>query len=73
MRLTIKENAKQTIEKTEVPDILSVRQVREILGVGRVSVYQLIETGEITAFRMGRTYYIQKQSVQQYLERGDFV
>lgn len=73
MRLTIKENAKQIIEKTGVPDILSVRQVREILGIGRVSVYQLIETGEITAFRMGRTYYIQKQSVQQYLERGDFV
>lgn len=72
MKLTIKKDAEKNLKNSNLPDILSCQQVAMILGIGRVSVYHLIEERKLTAFRIGRTYYVQKQSVQQYIEtRGE--
>ena len=48
------------------PDILTVRQVQDILGIGRVGVYKLIESGALHAFRIGHAYKIPRSSLTSY-------
>lgn len=69
MKLSIQKNANAELKNPNLPDILSVRQVGKLLGIGRVSVYHLIEENELNAFRIGRVYYVQKRSVSEYVER----
>ena len=57
------------------PDILTVRQVQDILGIGRVGVYKLIESGTLHAFRVGHAYKIPRSSLTSYqnTKKGDSV
>ena len=72
MKLTINPTALHKLEHSNYPDILAVKQAQDILGVGRVSVYRLIESGQIEAFRIGRVYKVPKQSLIQFLKmRGE--
>ena len=41
----------QTVPETALPDLVSVPQAAEYLGVGRKMVYQLLEFGELKALR----------------------
>ena len=68
MRVKINRQALRQLADTTLPDVLSVREVEHILGVGRVSVYRLIKEGKISAFQMGNTYKIPKQTLTQFLE-----
>lgn len=72
MKLVINSNALQNLKHPKYPDILTTKQVQEILGIGRISVYNLIESGQIKAFQIGRTYKIPKISIINFLkERGE--
>lgn len=71
MQLKINENAPKQLKIKPYPDILSVHQVQEILGIGRVSVYHLIENDRLPAFRKGRVYYIPKHGLKQFLSNND--
>ena len=50
------------------PDCVSVPQIQEMLGIGRNSIYELLQAGEIKNKKIGRKYIIRKQSVIDYLE-----
>lgn len=67
-----KPNTKQLMTQ---PDILTVRQVQDILGIGRVGVYKLIESGALHAFRIGHAYKIPRSSLATYqnTKKGDSV
>ena len=49
------------------PDVLTVENVKEILGIGRKSAYRLIEANEIRHFRIGTLIRIPKQCLIDYL------
>lgn len=70
MKLIINNHAKERLKSESFPDVVSVKQVQKILGIGRVSVYNLIESGKISAFRLGSTYKIPKKAVAQFLENN---
>lgn len=71
MKLTIDSNALQKLEHSNYPDVLTAKETQWILGIGRISVYNLIESGQIEAFQIGRTYKIPKKSLIKFLkERG---
>ena len=74
MKLVINEHAETQLSNACLPDVLSVADVQRIFGVGRISVYHLIESGQLSAFRMGRIYKIPKVSVEKFLKEwtGDF-
>ena len=47
---------------------LTVQQVAELLMVCRVTVYRLIDTGKLAAYRVGRgSYRIEAQDVRAFL------
>ncbi|MCD8151350.1 MAG: helix-turn-helix domain-containing protein [Clostridiales bacterium] len=48
-------------------DIMTVFDVAEALGIGKNRIYELMEAGELKAFRIGRIWKIPKRSVETYI------
>jgi len=53
-----------------LPEILSVRQVSEFLGMAENSVYSAVRQGELPARRLGRRVLISKVAFARWLH-GD--
>ena len=51
----------------DYPDIVTVPQLREMLGVSRDLAYKLIGDGEIYAVKIGTTYKIPKACIISYV------
>ena len=56
-----------TIE--ELCEILKIEELCEILKIGRNRAYELLDTGQIKGFRLGRPWKIPKLSVEHYLKK----
>ena len=51
---------------------LTAGQARRMLGLGTLrSLYALIDTGKLPAYRFGTTIRLRTADVRAYLERGD--
>jgi excisionase family DNA binding protein len=50
--------------------LLDVGEAAKYLGVGRKILYQLIERGEITVVKAGRSVKVEKKSLDAFRERG---
>lgn len=51
----------------QYPDIMTVAQVRTALGIGRVGVYKLLESGQIKSFKIGHAYKIPKSALINFI------
>ena len=51
----------------EYPDIVTVRQLREMLDISRALAYRLISDGEIQAVKIGNSFKIPKVSVISFV------
>lgn len=71
MKLVITPQSIPKLNDPKYTDVLSVKDVQQILGICRISVYHLIQSGQIEAFQIGRTYMIPKQAVQSFLSRKE--
>ena len=49
------------------PDVMTVHQAREALGVGRTGVYKLIDQGLLKCFKIGKAYKIPKTALIEYI------
>ena len=49
--------------------VLTISDLREILNIGRNTAYNLLNNGDIQAFRIGRTWKIPKDSLIYYLNQ----
>lgn len=54
----------------DYPDIVNVKQLQEILGIGRSLVYSLLTGGKVKAIKVGREYKIIKNSIIDYLSNN---
>ena len=55
----------------EYPDVLSINETMEILGISRNLLYNLIHTGAIPAMRIGKKLWrINKQALIKYIEEN---
>lgn len=52
----------------DYPDVVNIKQLMEMLHIGRSSAYKLILEGIIKSFKLGRNYKIPKTSVIDYVE-----
>ena len=48
-------------------EILTVAEVMEILYVGKNTVYRLLNEGELNAFRIGKTWKIPKNCLEEFI------
>lgn len=51
-------------------DIVTVEEVMDMLYVGKNTVYQLLNAGEIEAFRIGQAWKIPRAAVEHYILRS---
>ena len=52
---------------TEYPDVLTITQVQEMLGVSRHLSYDLVNDGYLTGIKVGKAFRISKISVINYV------
>ncbi|HEY8720404.1 helix-turn-helix domain-containing protein [Pengzhenrongella sp.] len=46
---------------------LTVAEVAEIMRVSRMTVYRLVHSGEMPAVRVGQSYRVPQDALEQYL------
>lgn len=49
--------------------LLTVSEVANLLRVSRMTVYRLIKEGQMSALRIGRSYRLREDDVDDYLSR----
>lgn len=49
--------------------LISLDEVAKYLGLSRWSIYRLIESGRLTAYKVGRFWRFKAEDIQAYLER----
>lgn len=54
----------------EYPDVVTVSQMSEMLGISEKSAYRLLKENCIEHFKIGRTYKIPKLYIFSYLRVG---
>ena len=47
--------------------LLTVNEVADLLRVSRMTVYRLIKEGDLAALRVGRSYRLREDDVDEYL------
>lgn len=52
----------------QFPAILTPLEVMDILGVGKNTVYRLLNSGELQGFRVGRSWRISLKALEMYLQ-----
>ena len=50
-------------------DLLTLDEFMEALQIGRTTAYQILSSGEIYAFRVGRKWKIPRAAVAEYISR----
>ncbi len=59
--IVLKDNARQ------YDDVLTVKGLMDYLAIGKNTAYELLQSGKIKYFKIGRTYKIPKDSLREYL------
>ena len=62
---TTKENYEMMF--TSYPDLVTISQLKEMLGIGITLAYRLVRNKNIQALKVGRQYKIPKRNVIAYL------
>lgn len=57
---------------SDYPDIMSVNDLRNALGVGRTKAYELISSGEIKSIKVGKSIKIPKVALLDYIFQSDY-
>lgn len=48
-------------------EILTVNDVAEILYIGKNTVFSLLQSGELKAFRIGKSWRIPREALNQFI------
>lgn len=51
-------------------DVISVKELCEVLRIGRNRAYELLQTNQIKGFQMGRPWKIPKSAVEEFLMKA---
>lgn len=58
------------IRLEDAPDVLTVEQMSEVLGIGRSAAYQVVRRGKLRTVRAGRLIKIPKTALAEALANG---
>ena len=53
----------------DIPLVLKVEDLMPILSIGRNSAYKLVRSGQIYSIRVGRSYRIPRDALEDYLRK----
>ncbi len=52
----------------ELPELLTTRELQEILPIGRNSLYAVLHSSDFPVRRVGRKFIVSKQALKHWLE-----
>ena len=55
--------------QNDLSDLITVEELCELLFIGKNAAYRLLNTGEVKAFRIGRSWKIPREAVYEYVRR----
>lgn len=55
------------VDFEQLPLVLTVWQVAEVLGISKNTAYELVRCGEIGSVRVGRQIRVPKEAVKKFL------
>jgi excisionase family DNA binding protein len=56
-------------ETSRIEPLLTIRQVGEVLGISRASIYRLIDAGELEPIKVGTLPRFAPEDLRGYIER----
>lgn len=59
--------------KRELPELMSVKELREYLHVSTQYAYELVKLRNFPSIRLGNKYYVNKDRLANWLERQELV
>ena len=59
---------KHTSDYKQIPSLLKVREVAQILGLGLSTIYQFISRGELPCVRFGRAVRVRPEDLEGFIE-----
>ena len=51
-------------------DILSPEEAMEELRIGKNSIYELLNSGKLKGFKVGRNWKIPRKSIDEYIDKN---
>ena len=51
-------------------DILTLKELQELLHIGKNTALRLVQSGDIEAFRVGKQWRILRKSINEYIYRS---
>ena len=55
----------------DYPDVVTVKEMQEMLRIGRNAAYTLVNSGKIPSVRIGVSYLIAKKNIEKFLSNPD--
>ncbi len=49
-------------------DVLTVDEVAKLLKLSKITIYRLIKTGEIPAYKIGASWRVNREDLENYIE-----
>jgi excisionase family DNA binding protein len=57
----------QDMSNINIPAVLTVAEVAHTLRVSKMTIYRLIESGDLSAIRVGRSFRIPARAVEDFI------
>ena len=51
-------------------DVLTACEVMDYLGIGETTLYRLLRSGELGAFRIGKIWKIPRKELDKYIDKS---
>ena len=57
-------------QRTFTDDVLTVKEMMDMLAIGKNTAYKLLRDGDIKSFRIGNTHKVLRKSVMDYIYKN---
>ena len=55
------------MEKLDQYTVLTPREIMDILGIGKNSIYDLLNSGQLQGFRVGRSWRVTEDALEEFM------
>ena len=55
--------------KTEQPELMTVDETIRVLRLGRTRVNEILRSGDLPSYKLGRRRLVRRQDIEEWIER----
>ena len=64
-------NWEDSLDRESVNQYLTPREVMDLLYIGKNTLYQLLNSGQLKGFRIGKLWCIRREALRDFVERAN--